>query len=292
MTIETPLNLCIINGYPLKSRRALDIASVTQAHDLYLMFLRKMVPHSKLDVMFIADPETELPQGDAIWDYDAYIWTGSNLTIYHDVPEVTRQIEFSRAVYEAGVPQYGSCWGVQMAAMAAGGEVKKNPNGREWSIARDITLTEDGRNHPMYTGKQSKFDGFIMHLDEVTRIPEGGKLLATNEHTYVQALAVKYPGGGEFWATQYHPEFTLYEMARLLIARKHYLVEEGFFDNEEQVEQLVAEMTKLSQNPDNAALRQKLNVGDDILDDAIRQAEVHNWLTHLVIPTKEKRSVQ
>jgi GMP synthase (glutamine-hydrolysing) len=284
MTIDANLNLCIINGYPERSRDALDAASVTQAHDLYLRFLEKMAPNSNLDVFFIADLANELPEGHALHAYDAYIWTGSNLTIYDEDLEVTRQVDFSRSLYEAGIPQFGSCWGVQMAAMAAGGMVAKNPNGREWSIARDIELTEAGRAHPMYSGKQHKFDGFIMHLDEVTVIPEGASMLATNAHTHIQALAVKHPSGGEFWATQYHPEFTLYEMARLLVARKKYLVQEGFFDEEGDVDKLVEQMTELSHKPDDPHLRGQLNIHNDILDDRIRQSEVHNWLEHLVIP--------
>ena len=288
MIIEAPLSLCIINGYPPKSRRALALTHVTQAHDLYLNFLKPYIPNGTFDILYIADLDSSLPAGTALTSYDGYIWTGSDMTIYHDIPEVTRQIEFCRAIYESGRPQYGSCWGIQMAAVAAGGETQKNPKGREWSIARDITLTEAGKNHPMYAGKPGKFDGFIMHLDEVTKIPEGGTLLACNEHTHVQALAVKHPNGGEFWATQYHPEFTLFEMARLIAARKTPLTQEGFFAKEEQVETLAEQMITLSQNPQDNGLRQKLNVNDDILLDDIRQAEVRNWLEHLVIPAANK----
>jgi GMP synthase (glutamine-hydrolysing) len=288
MAIDAPLSLCIINGYPKRSRDVLDETKVTQAHDLYLNFLRKMAPNSNFDILFVADLDVALPSGAALTSYDGYIWTGSNLTIYHDDPEVTRQVELSRAIYQAGVPQFGSCWGVQMAALAAGGEVKKNPRGREWSIARNITLTDAGKNHPMYTGKQSKFDAFIMHLDEVTGLPTGSRLLASNNHSVVQALAVKYPGGGEFWATQYHPEFTLYEMARLLGARKKYLVQEGFFKEEVEVEALADDMTELSRHTENSELRQSLNIGNDILNDEIRQAEVRNWLKFLVIPSMSK----
>ncbi len=287
MKINTPVSLCIINGYPRKNRADLDAAKVTQAHDLYLWMLKTLLPDGNFDILYVADLDVTLPAGTSLTAYDGYIWTGSNLTIYDDVPEVTRQIELCQAIYKAGVPQYGSCWGVQMAALAAGGEVKKNPRGREWSIARDITLTEAGQAHPMYIGKPRKFDGFIMHLDEVTRIPAGGVLLAGNTHTPVQALSVKH-GKGEFWATQYHPEFTLYEMARLIIARWSALVKEGFFENEAEVTTLVEKMTALSKNPQNAALRQELNVGDDILDDAIRQNEVKNWLEQLVFPTMKK----
>jgi len=255
---------------------------------LYLNFLKNMVPNGTFDILYVAELDVSLSDGASLRSYDGYIWTGSNLTLYHDVPEVTRQIELSRAIYESGKPQFGSCWGVQMAAMAAGGDVKKNPRGREWSIARNITLTDAGKSHLMYTGKQSKFDGFIMHLDEVTQIPEGGTLLASNDHTLVQALAVKHPGGGEFWAPQYHPEFTLYEMARLLIARKTPLTEEGFFNEESEVETLVDKMIALSKDPKNNNLRQELNVNDDILSDKIRQAEVENWLKFLVIPSMNK----
>ncbi len=288
MTINASLSLCIINGYPKANRETLAASKVTQAHDLYLNFLKNMAPNSTFDILYAADLDVGLPTGASLQSYDGYIWTGSNLTLYHNVPEVTRQIELSRAIYESGQPQFGSCWGVQMAAMAAGGDVKKNPRGREWSIARDITLTDAGQSHPMYTGKQPRFDGFIMHLDEVTQIPEGGTLLAANEHTPVQALAVKYPGGGEFWAPQYHPEFTLYEMARLLIARKTPLTKEGFFTQESEVETLVDKMTALSKEPNNNKLRQELNISDDILSDKIRQVEVENWLKFLVIPSMNK----
>ena len=36
----------------------------------------------------------------------------------------------------------GSCWGIQMAAVVAGGVIAKNPKGREWGIAKAITIRE------------------------------------------------------------------------------------------------------------------------------------------------------
>ena len=52
---------------------------------------------------------------------------------------------------------------MQMAAVAAGGEVRKNPHGREMGFARKLRLTAEGRVHPMYEGKPDVFDGFISH---------------------------------------------------------------------------------------------------------------------------------
>jgi GMP synthase (glutamine-hydrolysing) len=279
--------ICVINGYPKPNRDVLGEAGMKQAHEMYVDFLKVYVPNAKIDALYIADLDATLPSGTNLSSYDAYIWTGSNLTIYHDEPRVTRQIEFSRAIYDAGKPQYGSCWGVQMAAVAAGGQVQKNPKGREWAFARDIHLTEAGKQHPLYKGKPSQFNGFIMHLDIVTRIPEGGTLLASNAHSNVQALAVKH-GKGTFWATQYHPEYNLYEMARLLIARKEPLTNEGFFKKQEEVETLAGNMIELYKNPESKPLRDMLKIGDDILGAQIRQQELRNWIDYLVLPSMGK----
>jgi GMP synthase (glutamine-hydrolysing) len=278
------LKICIINGYPEKNREALTQAGVASADELYVRVLRKLVPNAKLDIYMIADPGTTLPAGAGIESYDAYIWTGSNLTIYENDPRVTRQIEFARQVYEVGRPSFGSCWGVQMAAVAAGGEVRKNPHGRELGFGRKIRLTAEGEAHPMYDGKPPVFDGFIMHLDEVSRIPPGGRLLATNEHTPVQALEVRHKKG-VFWATQYHPEYDLYEMARLFVARAEHLVKERFFADQSALDAKVSRMEALARHPDRRDLRWDLVIGDDLLTDHIRQCELRNWLEKLVIPS-------
>lgn len=288
MTIETQLAIAILNCYPRTSRENFDRSNVGHPHDLYAGFLQRYTPQASVDVLFIADDETMLPSGANLTSYDGYIWTGSDLTIYHhDDPRVTRQIELARAIYQAGVPCYGSCWAVQMAAVAAGGEVQKNPKGREWGLARDIRRTKEGQESLLLAGKPDLYDGFIMHLDEVTRLPEGSRLLATNEHTHVQALEVQH-GTGVFWATQYHPEYNLYEMARLIAARAEPLVREGFFETTEQVQAYADRMSSLHQQPDSQALRQELAVGDDILEAEIREQELRNWIDHLVLPSLKR----
>ncbi len=277
------IRLCIINGYPRQSREVLTRAGMCGADDLYVRVLRKLVPDIRLETLFIADPDTLLPDAREIETYDGFIWTGSNLTIYEADPPVTQQIEFAQRVFEVGRPQFGSCWGVQMAAVAAGGEVRKNPHGREMGFARKIRLTPEGRHHPMYESKPEVFDGFISHLDEVTRVPEGGVLLATNEHTRVQGLEVRYKRG-IFWATQYHPEYELGDMARLIVARAEHLIKERFFADRAALDAKVERMEALAQDPSRKDLRWDLAVGDDILADQLRQCELRNWLETLVMP--------
>lgn len=288
MCVDARLSMCILNGYPRSSRENFDRSNVGHPHDMYADFLRRYVPGACIDILFVADSDVSLPTGVALESYDAYIWTGSDLTIYHDDPRVTCQIELARAIFCAGRPMYGSCWGVQMAAVAAGGEVRKNPKGREWGIARDIRLTEAGENSLLYSDKPKRFDGFIMHLDEVTRIPPGSTLLATNPHTHVQALEVKH-GKGTFWATQYHPEYNLYEMSRLIAARAGALIKEGFFSNTQAVVTYADRMRTLYEQPDSAEPRQELSVGPDILEAEVRECELRNWIDHLVLPFHNQR---
>ena len=89
----------------------------------------------------IADGEA-LPFGITLSDFEGVMFPGSPLHIYDPEPAVARQIDFARAAFAAGVPVWGSCWGLQLATVALGGSVRRNPRGRELPIARAITLTE------------------------------------------------------------------------------------------------------------------------------------------------------
>jgi GMP synthase (glutamine-hydrolysing) len=277
-TTLAPLRICIVNCYPAASRENFDRSDVGHPHDLFKDFLRREAPNATTEIVYVADPDFALPRGTSIGDFDGFIWTGSDLTVYHtDDPRVAAQISFAGALMQEGAASWGSCWGIQLASLVAGGEVAANPKGREWGIARDIRLTDAARTSPMHVGKPAVFDGFIMHLDEVTRLPDGTPLLATNEHTHIQAAIIER-GAAAFWTTQYHPEYNLHEMGRLIAARAKALVREGFFPDEGAVATYAARMKELAANPDSAELRAELDVGDDILDPQIRQVELRNWL--------------
>ncbi len=277
-TTMAPLRILIVNCYPAASRENFDRSNVGHPHDLFQAFLRAEAPNASTEIVYVADPDFALPEGTTISDFDAFIWTGSDLTVYHtEDPRVASQIAFANALMDAGAVCWGSCWGLQLASLVAGGEVAANPKGREWGIARGIRLTADAAAAPMHVGKPAVFDAFIMHLDEVTRLPDGTPLLATNEHTHIQAAIVER-GDAAFWTTQYHPEYNLHEMGRLIAARAKALVREGFFPDEDSVAVYAAKMRELAANPDSAELRADLRVGDDLIDPQIRQVELRNWL--------------
>lgn len=281
MTNYNNYKVCIINGYPEPNRKVLDDAGVKSNEKLYSDSLARNYPGIKTEYLYIADLFVD-PYALDLKSYNAFIWTGSNLTIFHTHEKnVSRQIKFCEDLFELGTPQYGSCWSIQIAAMAAGGMVEKNPAGREWCIARDIELTDAGKRHPFYKGKPHCFDGFMMHLDHVTKLPENAVVLSTNKHTKIQGMEVKHKNG-IFWAQQYHPEYNLKDMARLIFARSDAIVKEGHVPNKEYLLGMIKDLEEIAKNPDNMQLRDKWRVKDDIIDVKILECEIRNFFENLV----------
>ena len=270
-------NLLIIDGYEQTGRKNLAAARCTLAGTLHENMIRRFLPDANITILHPADPEEAIPAGAALTDFDAALWTGSSLTIYHTTPQVRRQVELARALYKNGVPSFGSCWALQIAALAAGGTCRLNPNGREFGIARKIALTDAGRAHPLYRGKSPVFDGFTSHFDDVERLPEGATLLAGNNITPIQA-AVVVKDGTPFWAVQYHPEYDLSEVAALTRFRMDGLVEGGYFSSPEAANNFITDLETLHADPTRKDISWRLGIDQDVMDENIRTLEVKNWI--------------
>ena len=280
------LQFLIIDGYPEPSRKQFESVGMTLAGELYARLLLQHLPNAKYDLIYSSDPGNELPRKKNLEKYDGILWPGCNLTVYHDHDErVTKMVDLAKDGYEVGIPQFGSCWAAQIAVYAAGGIVKANPKGREMGVARKIHLTEEGKNHLMFEGKPPVFDGFISHDDEITELPDGAQWLASNEFTNVQAVAVEHRNG-IFWATQYHPEYDLHEIARLIVAREDKLIKKGFLKNHTDMINFVENLESIFNQPSRTDLRWQYAIDDDLLEDTIRQKEFVNWLNKVVIPQK------
>jgi len=231
--------------------------------------------------MNVADRET-LPEGVALGDFDGVMLTGSPLSVCDQSPAVRHQIDFARAVFACGMPVWGSCYGLQLATVALGGVVRRNPNGREIGVARAIEMTEMGVAHPFLCGRRSVFDALCSHEDEVETLPPGATVLARNDVSAVQAMAVLVAAGGEFFGTQYHPELDLAVVAAILTLRASGLVAEGFAQTEAELHRIADDYFTLSVAPDRRDLAWKYGIGPDILDPLQRSVEIGNWLESAV----------
>lgn len=283
-TMRTPCHVLIVDGYSAKSRADLEEAGMKLAWKLYAEMLTTHLPEATYDVLLPSDDGVTPPDATKLAAYDGILWTGCNLSINDtDNPSVRNQLELARNAYEIGVPSFGSCWGLQVAVVAAGGAVEPNPNGKEMGIARKIGLTEAAQSHPMFTAKPRFYEAFISHDDMVTRLPENVVALAGNGWTEIQAAAITHKKG-TFWAVQYHPEYDLNEMACLIVARAEKLIELGFYRDPEDLQTHVARMKALAAQPDRKDLRWQLTIDDDVLDASVRQREFINWIDNVLMP--------
>ncbi len=287
--MSTSNRYLIIDGYSKESRDALQAAGMQTAGNLYVNLLLAHVPDAEYDILLPSDPGVSMPTNNEIAGFAGILWTGCNLCVMDtDNPSVAAQIDLAERVYEVGIPSFGSCWGLQISAVAAGGKVIENPKGREMGIARKIILTPEGLAHPMYDGKAPVFDAFISHDDMVSVIPPGGTVLSGNDFTHIQSMSVTHKKG-TFWSVQYHPEYDLNEMASLIVAREEKLTNLGFFKEHDDLQMLVDRMRLLNQEQDRKDLRWQLGIDDDILDETVRRCEFANWIENLVRPTLANR---
>ena len=175
----------VVEGNTREARDATVAAGGRATGDMYCDALRTCLAGAECEVVRPTDGDTAPPGGAALADYDGIAWTGSALNIYNGGPEITRQVDLAKAALASGVPIFGSCWGLQVAVTACGGEVVLNADGREFGIARKISRTKAGRGHPLYDGKPDVFDAVAVHKDEVSRLPPGATVLARNAHSPV-----------------------------------------------------------------------------------------------------------
>jgi GMP synthase (glutamine-hydrolysing) len=276
-------NILIADGTPAVWQAERAGFSIPSNFSLFAAAVQLHHPDISCMPLNIADGEA-LPFGIALTDFDGVMVPGSPLHIYDPTPSVARQIQFARAAFAGGVPVWGSCWGLQLATVALGGSVRRNPQGRELPIARAITVTEAGRIHPLLASRPAVFDALCSHLDEIETLPPNSQVLAANELCSIQAIATKTPCGSSFLGTQYHPEHTLAVSAALIEMRATELLEEGFGTVLSEIVAVAADYRALAAEPTRRDLIWRYGIASEIMDPIRRTTEIGNWLRTVVEP--------
>ena len=274
-----PLRILVIDGNLAETRRRQVAAGGQPSGEGYVATLQGLRPGIRCDIVRPADGEVVLPDDAGFDAYQGVAITGSALNVYDGGAHIDRQLVLTRAVLEAGLPVFGSCWGLQLAVTVAGGLVEPNPRGREFGFARRIALGESGKGHPMFAGKPAVFEAVTVHRDHVARLPPGAVELARNEMG-LQAAAFRH-GRGEFWGVQYHPEYSFAEIAATALRYGEVLVREGLFRDADDLEAWVGELRQLQARPDDVRLAFRHGLGPALRDPALKVAEIDNWLRGL-----------
>lgn len=274
------LRLLIADGNDRAARARHVAATGRTSAESYAAVVCDFPREARCRLVSPADADADLRGG--LSDFDGMIVTGSTLRVSQDSPAVRRQCDLMRAAFAAGLPVFGSCWGVQVAAVVAGGHAGENPRGPEYGFARAITPTRDGRAHPLLAGRPAAWDAPAIHSDAVLEPPPGSRVLAGNRLLGVQAIEIRH-GAGWFWGTQYHPELDLDELAAMLRLCDTALVEAGLAEDSGAVARYAGEIEAL--HGDDAEARRRLawrhGLGPEVLEAGLRRREIGNFLARL-----------
>ncbi|MGZ6141813.1 MAG: glutamine amidotransferase-related protein [Myxococcales bacterium] len=159
--------------------------------------------------------DRERPQGVVV--------TGSPLSVTERAPWMLELGEDLLRIGARGTPVLGVCFGHQLLARAAGGEVVVNPRGREIGTV-SVRLTEAGRRDPLFAwASGDEIEVQATHLDAVDPLPPDAALLASNENCAAQAFRLSQA----IACVQFHPELWAEAMRDLILSRREKLVAEG-----------------------------------------------------------------
>jgi GMP synthase-like glutamine amidotransferase len=125
-----------------------------------------------------------------VWQEDLHPWLGAEkAAIRHWVKGLGR-------------PFLGICLGHQLLAAALGGVVRLMDR-QEIGLC-EVVLTEAGRRDRLFAGFSAPVETFQWHGAEISQLPDGAEILATNASCPIQAF--RY--GPHAYGLQYHVEIT------------------------------------------------------------------------------------
>lgn len=153
----------------------------------------------------------------------AFVITGSAANVPTRDPWMLQAEAWLRDVAASGTPTFGICFGHQMLAQALGGEVQKNPRGREMGTVR-IDRGEHAADDPIFDGIPASFDANVTHIDSVVRLPPGAVALARSDRDDHQAIRFS----PTCYGVQFHPEMDAFVMRSYVETRREILASEGF----------------------------------------------------------------
>jgi GMP synthase (glutamine-hydrolysing) len=193
---------------------------VEETHGCYARWFREELdPAVSLTVV---DARREVPGAQHLDGVGAVLVSGSPASVYDPLPWVAPWAGFVReVVQDRGLPFLGVCFGHQLLARALGGEVTRNPLGREMGTVA-LELTDQGRGSTLFRGIRGRPRVQVTHRDTVLRAPPGAELLAVSAGDRCQAYRV-----GAAYGVQFHPEVTGAVLRSYVHSRQAVLRAEG-----------------------------------------------------------------
>ena len=142
------------------------------------------------------------------------ILSGSHMSAYEESND-----QASQAVFEAGVPVLGICYGMQTMAQQLGGKVESGAK-REFGYAevraRNHTKLLEGIEDFRTESGEGMLKVWMSHGDKVTELPPGFKVMCSTPSCPIAGMCDEERG---FYAVQFHPEVTHTVQGRQILNR-------------------------------------------------------------------------
>ena len=129
---------------------------------------------------------------------DCYLITGSRHSVYDDLPWIAELAAFVRRALDAGKPVVGICFGHQLMAHCFGGRTAKASG---WAVG--VHASRLLVDEPWLSPRADGFNLLSSHQDQVTELPPGARLIATNDFCPLAG----FTHGDLVLTFQGHPEF-------------------------------------------------------------------------------------
>jgi len=118
-------------------------------------------------------------------------------------------------VFEMGVPVLGICYGMQTMAAQLGGSVESGLT-REFGYAEIYASGASVLLNGIEDKENGILDVWMSHGDKVTALPDGFKVICSNDSTPIAGMADETR---QFYALQFHPEVTHTHQGKAIISR-------------------------------------------------------------------------
>ncbi len=127
--------------------------------------------------------------------YRGIVFTGGPNSVYDPASP-----HFDPAILESGIPVLGICYGHQLMAWMAGGEIASAGSTSEYG-----RVTIHHVQSPLFTDVPGESVCWMSHTDYVKTVPAGFAVIASTEHCPCAAMADE---GRKLYGVQFHPEVT------------------------------------------------------------------------------------
>ena len=216
----------------------------------------------------VAEPYATNFETCSLGQFDGVVFTGSGANWGVDVKESAPLRTVMEHIFKTDLPVWGSCNGMQLAAIVLGGAVRSLANGLEVGVAKGIHKTEADKSDFALHGRADIFAVPGVHHDEVECPPLGAVHLAENDPSSIQSFAYR-EDGIDFLGEQYHSECTTNTIEESLRRGACIFSAAPTLINDLEVGDSDIEAAK------------RLGITCDALEPEERMRELVNWLIHV-----------